>query len=111
MSTLVVNVNILPNIFTNVGLTVDAWLASGFLRNPSGQTLPPVAGPAATTSTDDSGSASLADLDSADPYWVRVIDPNGYFHWFYINWEANPLNANFNMPDVYGPPAITGPSD
>jgi hypothetical protein len=103
MSDLYVLVNILPNLFTNAGLTVDAWLASSFVRNPSGQQLPLNASPAATTTTSGSGAATLTGLVGAGaPYWVRVIDSLGYFHWYYANWETgdssgSPLMLNANV--------------
>jgi hypothetical protein len=99
VTTLTVVVTVLPSTpYTNVGLTVDAWLASTFVRNPSGQALPAGASPVATAVTGAGGVATLAGLTSPDPYWIRVIDQLGYYHWFFANWEANPLFANVNMP-------------
>jgi hypothetical protein len=103
MSSLYVQVNSLPNVYTNASLTVDAWLASSFVRNPSGQQLPLTGSAASSTTTSGTGLATLAGLTSATPYWVRVIDTLGYFHWFYANWEAGgssgaALQANINMP-------------
>jgi hypothetical protein len=98
MATLTVNVLMLPNVYTNVGLTVNAWLASDFVRNPSGQMLPTSGSPAATAVTNSSGVAALAGLTEGTAYWIQVIDIMGYFRWFLANWEANPLFANVNMP-------------
>jgi len=105
MSSLYVQVNMLPNFYTNSGLTVDAWLASSFVRNPSGQQLPLSGSPASTTTTSSTGLATLTGLTSGTPYWLRVIDTLGYFHWYLANWEAGnssgaPLVANANMPVI-----------
>jgi hypothetical protein len=99
MSTLNVVVNCLPsNPYTSAGLTVNAWLATDFVRNPSGQQAPPSGSPASTTTTGVGGTGVLTGLSSGTPYWLQVIDQLGYYHWFLANWEANPITLNVNMP-------------
>lgn len=116
MATLTVQVSLLPNVYSNVGLTVKAWLASSFIRHPTGQDVGISGAATATATTNSSGTASLTGLTTGTAYWIQVIDPLGYFHWY--QWSATlaipgTLQANVNMPGdiaigLLGPMGPTG---
>lgn len=102
MATLTVDVTCLPNSYSNVGLSVQAWTSSSFIRNPSGQAPGPGAA-VSTATTNSSGVASLTGLTSGTAYQVMVTDALGYFHWF--PWASSlaipgTLQANINMPST-----------
>lgn len=65
------------------GTTVEAWPASAFLRNPSGQALAPSGAPTASGTT-TAGAVTLAGL-SAVNYFLRIFAPSGSVTWAFVN--------------------------
>lgn len=63
------------------GLTVQAWKASLFLRNPARSQGVPAGSPDSTGTTDGSGNATFTGLSSVN-YWILVIDARGVTNWF-----------------------------
>ena len=62
-------------------LSVSAWKASLFIRNPARSTSVPAGSADSTQTTDASGNATFTGLSSVD-YWILVIDARGINNWF-----------------------------
>ena len=85
-STLYLELNVYPlPAGATVNLYCDIWLASYFTIAPAGDALPP-RGTAAGTAT-CSPTGDITGLDDTKGYWLRVLNPQGYTHWFNVNWE------------------------
>lgn len=66
-------------------LTVQVFLASRFLNPPNGFTAPPGTPDGSTTANP---TGTIAGLNNADEYWLLCYNPQGYIHWFLVDWTS-----------------------
>ena len=99
-STLYLNATVYPQLPGGATpLTATAYLASQFQTPPSGYTVPQNLTPAGSGSVVCNPTGSITGLDDTVDYWLLVQNPQGYYHWFNVNWSAGgssetPMNVN-----------------
>ena len=82
-----------PNGTQQPPLTAGVWLASNFLNPPVGRTSPP-GGPEGSGLV--SGNlVNITGLDNTLGYFLLVYNPQGYQHWFQVQWIGNSSDNPF----------------
>ena len=118
-ATLYLNLNTYPLPYGSTAkVHADIWLASKFLNDPSGVSQPPQGATAdGTTGTVTIAfggtAATIAGLDNTKAYWLRVFSPQGYTHWFPVNWTTGNSSGSplfVRVPAIEGPVTVGGPS-
>ena len=95
-STLYLNLSVYPVPHgATVNVSCDIWLASYFTLAPAGDALPPRGTASGTATCGPTGS--ISGLDNTKGYWLRVFNPQGYTHWFNVNW----LNGGTTSGDPF----------
>jgi hypothetical protein len=105
LSTLYLNASIFPAGSTGVSstpLTIQVFLASKFLNPPTGFTAPPGT-PDGSVVCDPTGN--ITGLDDTKDYWLICYNPQGYIHWFQVDWSSGNTSEaplNITVPLVEG---------
>jgi hypothetical protein len=97
-ATLYINATVYPAGPTGdstFGLTCVAYLASDFIYPPNSKVVPPASSAGTCTA---SPTGNITGLDNTKNYYLLVYNPQGYMHWFLVDWSSgnsagSPMNV------------------
>jgi hypothetical protein len=104
---LYVKPQVYPNANSSPRIYVAIYLASHFFNPPVGNQQPPQGSTpiASGTSNNLNTTLQLTGLSESSNYWLLVQNPQGYTHWFYVDWTSGLTSGD---PMIVGVPLIEG---